>query len=44
MSIIGLVLGAIVVYGVLMLSGFHKIPEGYVGIYKNFGVLKKGLS
>ena len=27
-----------------MLSGFHEVKEGYVGIYKRLGVLQPGLS
>ena len=40
MGIIGMILGGVAVYFLLMLSGFHKVREGYVGIYKNFGVLQ----
>ena len=41
MGVIGLIFAAVAIYGALMLSGFHKVREGYVGIYKNFGVLQK---
>lgn len=34
----------IVIYSILMLSGVHTIHEGYVGIYKNYGVLQEKLS
>lgn len=44
MSIIQFVIAAVLIYGGLLLSGFHKVREGYVGIYKNFGVLQKGLA
>jgi hypothetical protein len=43
MAIVQVILLVAVGYVVLMLSGFHKVREGYVGIYKNFGVLQKGL-
>jgi|688.fasta_scaffold132652_3 hypothetical protein len=43
MAIVQVILFVVFGYGVLMLSGFHKVREGYVGIYKNFGVLQKGL-
>ena len=44
MGVIGLIFAAVAIYGALMLSGFHKVREGYVGIYKNFGVLQKSLT
>lgn len=44
MSVVKLIIAAVVIYVGLMLSGFHKVKEGYVGIYKNFGVLQKGLT
>lgn len=44
MNIVLIIIGGIVLYGLLMLSGFHQVSEGYVGIYKQFGVLQKGLS
>lgn len=31
---------AIAAYSILMLTGVHTIHEGYVGIYKNYGVLQ----
>ena len=44
MNIVLLIISAILIYGLLMLSGFHQVREGYVGIYKYFGVLQKGLT
>ena len=44
MSLAGLVLAGIATYVVLMISGFHQVAEGYVGIYKRFGVLQKKLA
>ena len=44
MSVIQVILLLIVAYFVAMLSGFHEVREGYVGIYKRFGVLQKGLT
>ena len=44
MAIIQAVVAIVLLYVGLMLSGFHKVREGYVGIYKNFGVLQKSLS
>lgn len=44
MAVVQIILGAVGLYIALMLSGFHKVREGYVGIYKNFGVLQKTLS
>lgn len=43
-DLLKLILAGLVVYVGLMLSGFHKVREGYVGIYKNFGVLQKKLA
>ena len=39
-----MILLVVVSYFVAMLSGFHEVREGYVGIYKRLGVLQKGLS
>lgn len=44
MSVLSVVITGILIYAGLMLSGFHKVREGYVGIYKNFGVLQKTLA
>ena len=44
MSIAQVVLFGIVAYVVLMISGFHQVSEGYVGIYKKFGILQKKLA
>ena len=34
----------VVMYVLAMLSGFHEVKEGYVGIYKKLGVLQQPLS
>jgi regulator of protease activity HflC (stomatin/prohibitin superfamily) len=34
----------LILYIGLMLFGFHKVREGYVGIYKYFGVLDEKLT
>lgn len=44
MGIISVILGIVAVYGLLMISGFHKVREGYVGMYKRFGVLQPQLT
>lgn len=44
MGVIPLILGLVAVYIFALLSGFHEIKEGYVGIYKRLGVLQPGLS
>jgi regulator of protease activity HflC (stomatin/prohibitin superfamily) len=44
MSIIQVIIAIVLIYVGLMLSGFHKVREGSVGIYKNFGVLQKSLT
>ena len=44
MSIIQLIILLVVGYFIAMLSGFHEVREGYVGIYKRMGVLQKGLT
>lgn len=44
MSIVQIIIAAVLIYVGLMLSGFHKVREGSVGIYKNFGVLQKTLT
>lgn len=43
-TVVYLVLVAIAVYTAAMLIGFHEVKEGYVGIYKKFGVLQKQLT
>ncbi len=44
MSVIQIVVVVVLVYVISMLSGFHEVKEGYVGIYKRLGVLQPGLS
>lgn len=44
MGVVGLILSVLALYGVAMLSGFHEVKEGYVGIYKTLGVLQPKLS
>lgn len=44
MNIVLAILSVIGAYFLLMLSGVHTIQEGYVGLYKNFGVLQKNLA
>lgn len=44
MSVIPIILGLVVVYFIALLSGFHEVKEGYVGIYKKLGVLQPHLS
>jgi hypothetical protein len=44
MGVVPLVLGAIAIYLIALLSGFHEVKEGYVGIYKKLGVLQPKLS
>lgn len=44
MSLPQIILLGIVAYAFLMISGFHEVSEGYIGIYKRFGVLQKKLS
>ena len=39
-----MLVGLLVVVGVMMFSGIHRIPEGYVGVYYRWGVLQKQLS
>ena len=43
MNIVMIIIAAIALYGILMLSGFHTVREGYVGIYKSFGVLQRDI-
>jgi regulator of protease activity HflC (stomatin/prohibitin superfamily) len=38
------IIGGLLVYGLLMASGIHVIHEGYVGIYKSYGVLQDRLT
>ena len=44
MAIVQALLLMVVLYIGAMLSGFHEVKEGYVGIYKKLGVLQPGLS
>jgi regulator of protease activity HflC (stomatin/prohibitin superfamily) len=44
MGIVPLILGLVAAYVVALLSGFHEVKEGYVGIYKKLGVLQPALS
>ena len=44
MSVVQVVVLVVVAYFVAMLSGFHEVREGYVGIYKRLGVLQSGLT
>ena len=44
MGVVGLVIGLAAAYLLAMLSGFHEVKEGYVGIYKTLGVLQPKLS
>jgi regulator of protease activity HflC (stomatin/prohibitin superfamily) len=44
MALIQTVLLAVVVYVAALLSGFHEVKEGYVGLYKTLGVLQPELS
>ncbi len=44
MGLIQIVVVVVLGYFGLMLSGFHKVREGSVGIYKNFGVLQRVLT
>lgn len=43
-TIVYIILVGIAVYTGAMLLGFHEVKEGYVGIYKKFGVLQKTLT
>lgn len=44
MGVVRVVIILVALYIVAMLSGFHEVKEGYVGIYKRLGVLQPGLS
>lgn len=44
MGIVPLILVLVAAYVLALLSGFHEVKEGYVGIYKKLGVLQPGLS
>lgn len=44
MNIVFIIIGAFALYGALMLSGFHQVREGYVGLYKYFGVLQTSIT
>jgi hypothetical protein len=43
-TIVYIILIGIAAYTGAMLLGFHEVKEGYVGIYKKFGVLQKKLT
>ena len=44
MAVVQGILLLVVLYVGAMLSGFHEVREGYVGIYKKLGGLQTGLS
>jgi hypothetical protein len=44
MGVVQYVLIVGILYAGALLSGFHQIKEGYVGIYKRLGVLQPALS
>ena len=44
MAVIPIIIGIVVAYCLALLSGFHEVKEGYVGIYKKLGVLQPKLS
>jgi hypothetical protein len=44
MGVVQLVFIGIIIYVGALLSGFHEVKEGYVGIYKKLGVLQPALS
>lgn len=44
MGVVGIVVSLVAIYGILMLSGFHKVREGSVGLYKHFGILQPKLT
>jgi regulator of protease activity HflC (stomatin/prohibitin superfamily) len=44
MNTANFVVVGVAAYIVFMLLGFHQVSEGYVGIYKRFGVLQKKLA
>jgi regulator of protease activity HflC (stomatin/prohibitin superfamily) len=44
MAIIPAIIIIVVAYLLALLSGFHEVKEGYVGIYKRLGVLQPKLS
>lgn len=43
-ALVYVVLLAVATYFGAMLLGFHEVKEGYVGIYKKFGVLQPQLT
>lgn len=43
-ALVYIVLVAVFAYVAAMLLGFHEVKEGYVGIYKKFGVLQQKLT
>lgn len=44
MAIIPVIVAVVAAYLIALLSGFHEVKEGYVGIYKRLGVLQPKLS
>jgi len=44
MDLATLIVTGLMAYVILMAMGFHQVAEGYVGIYKKFGVLQKKLA
>jgi len=44
MSLPAIILTGLIAYIIFMIIGFHEVSEGYVGIYKKFGVLQKKLA
>lgn len=44
MALVQTVLVAVAAYVLALLSGFHEVKEGYVGLYKTLGVLQPKLS
>jgi len=43
-TVVYIILAVIVSYFGAMLLGFHEVKEGYVGIYKKFGILQPKLT
>jgi hypothetical protein len=43
-AIVYIILLSVATYIAAMLLGFHEVKEGYVGIYKKFGVLQNKLT
>lgn len=44
MGVIQAIIVIVILYVIAMLSGFHQVKQGYVGIYKRLGVLQKELT